>query len=769
MRKIYIYTLAAALLSLAGCGKEMAPEGAGGITVQASIGTMTKVSYNGASTSFTAGDRIAVYAWTGGAAQVPSNRVVNGEVNTFDGTAWTPANPMEWDGLTKAHYFLGITPVAAVTDFTADPYTLDPSNYTDSDLLIATSLDGITPSAAPVDLTFTHAMGKLNVNLKFRSEFAATPAVTGVTVKAKKTATVNYLTKAVTATGDASEVDIPATATAATGYALSFSGLQVPQDGVTTVTVTIAGNEYVYESATDIPLESGKYTTLGLVVGKDKVELASVEVADWTAGTDLPGGEAVLQNVHNYVDMGEVDINGVKKHLYWATCNVGAENPWDYGDYFAWGETTTKDTYTWDNYAFMQEGLSDSEHITKYTFADGQTDCIWYDGGGNYIGDGKTSFADYNYVDDAARQIWGGDWHIPTDAEWMALRDATLYDWEWTTDYLGDGSNHAGRIVTRKSGPCSGNSIFLPAAGDLSGASLFLAGSNGFYWSSCLNEDDSKCAKNVDFNSGVVARNDFIRYDGNSIRPVFCERYPLAAADVATIDIGRVLAADGNIYADAAQATAAGTTARAVIAYAGCVPNYFDKFLAIAMEDADNGKHIWADALTAVGTYAGSHAITIGGTPYNTNAVGATYYDQVASDVNASSATRTTGVVKGWRLPSVSDWRYIFDGLGRQKAGLTLMVYRGGTFYRSNATPTDPIGVESNMFYYSDGDADGVNLLRDAINDDCGNTALQLSYYWSSSEYSGGSARAWLYSFSSSIFWCDYKTNSLYVRPVFAY
>ena len=791
MKKYNIYlAAAAALLSLAGCGKEMVPEDAGGITVQASIGTMTKVSYDGASTSFTAGDRIAVYAWTGSAASVPASRVVNGEVNTFDGTAWTPANPMEWNGLTKAHYFLGITPVAAVTDFTADPYTLDSSKYTDSDLLIATSLGGITPSATPVDLTFTHAMAKLNVNLRFRSEFGATPVVTCVTVKAKKTATVNYLTKAVTATGDASEVDVPAAAAAANGYALSFSGLQVPQTGVREVTVTIAGKTYVYESATVIPLESGKYTTLGLVVGKDKVELASVEVADWTTEMDLPGGEAVMQIVHDYVDMGEVDINGVKKHLYWATCNVGAENPWDYGDYFDWGGIQPyyqaghsqdnpctnwidgKHGYNWMSYSFMQAGQFQIKYITKYTFADGQTDCIWYNGS-TFIGDGKTSFADYDYVDDAARQSWGGDWRIPTDAEWTALRDATLYDWVWTTDYNGSGKN--GMLVTRRdgTGPCAGNSIFLPAAGYWNnyGCSS-VVGSKGFYWSSSLHSDYSYVACDVYFDSQTLERNKDSRYYGQSIRPVFCERYPLAAADVASIDIGRVLAADGNIYADAASANANGGGARAVIAYVGSVPNYFDKFLAIALEDADDNMYTWADAQTTVGTFAGTHAVTIGGTNYNTNAIGSTYYDIVANSLTSTSATRATGVVKGWRLPSVTDWRYIFDGLGRQKAGLTLTAKSSDSWfiYSSNATPTDPLGVEGAMYYYKDGDADGASSLRDTINAVCGNTALQSNYYWSSSEFYNNSGEAWIYDFYNGKLWKVNKTyNNFYVRPVFAY
>ncbi|MCR5759412.1 MAG: fimbrillin family protein [Bacteroidales bacterium] len=772
MRKFNIYAMAAALLALAGCERGMAPEGAGGITVQASIGTMTKVSYDGNTTSFTVGDRIAVYAWTGSAAQVPAKCVVNGEVNTFDGTAWTPANPMEWDGLTKAHYFLGIMPVAAVSDFTADPYTLNPADYTASDLLIATSLDGITPSAAPVDLTFTHAMAKLNVNLKFRSEFGGTPTVIGVTVKAKKTATVNYLTKAVTATGDASEVDIPATATAATGYALGFSGLQVPQSGVTTVTVTIAGKTYVYKSATDIPLESGKYTTMGLVVGKDKVELGSVEVSDWTAGTDLPGGEAVMQIVHDYVDMGEVDINGVTKHLYWATCNIGADNPWDYGDYYAWGATATQTNYDWANYPFMQAGQADWDYITKYTYADGKTVGIWYDNGGNFIGDGKTSFADYDYADDAARQIWGGDWRVPTDAEWTALRDDALYDWVWTDDYLGDGSNHSGRIVTRKdnTGPCSGNSIFLPTGGVRNGTSLDYAGVRGTYWSSTLYDGYSSCPWAMFFRSDVVDRaNIYPRCGGRSLRPVFCERYPLAAADIASIDIGKVLAADGNIYANAAQASAAGTEARAVIAYVGSVPNYFDKFLAIAIEDADVNYYEWADAHTAVGTFADSHAIYIGGTNYNSDAIGGAFYDQVADDVNATSATRTAGVVKGWRLPSVTDWRYIFDGLGRQKAGLTITAEYGNTIYSSNATPNDPLGVRGQMYYYKDGDAYDASSLRAAINAACGNTALKSYPYWSSSEKSKESGIVWDYDFYLGNFSRYEKENDFYVRAVFAY
>lgn len=249
-------------------------------------------------------------------------------------------------------------------------------------------------------------------------------------------------------------------------------------------------------------------------------------------------------------------------------------------------------------------------------------------------------------------------------------------------------------------------------------------------------------------------------------------RYPLAvtAASVSSDDIGSVIGADGNIYLNAAAAAAATTTAQAVIAYVGNVPKYFDKLLAIAMEDADGNHQTWTDAHTKVGTFAASHAITIGSTPYNTNAIGAaTCYDIVTDDVNASSATRTADVVKGWRMPSVTDWRYIFDGLGRLNAGLTLTAKSadGNTIYSSNAIPTDPLGV-TNMYYRKDDDASSLSA---AINAACGNTSLRSDNYWCSSDFSGDSGKAWFYNFYYGYgkFYCGGKTVLRYARAVFAY
>ena len=281
---------AAALLLLA-CTKDLRPTDAGGITVTASIGALTKVTTDGVESSFVEGDQIAVYAWTGSAAAVPVERVVDGVVNTLGGDGkWTPASRMLWKPGSDAHYFLGVSPVRAVSDFTADAVTLS-GDYAKDDLLFSKRLEGLSPGTTPVALSFSHAMAKLTVNVKVRNEFCASPTVS-VSVTAKSGATVNYLTQTVTATGDASARSLTAAATAPTGYTNSFGGIQVPQEGVRTITITVAGQDFVYEAGEDIPLKSGHNTTLGLIVGKDNLELSGVSVSDWTAGSAIAGGEA---------------------------------------------------------------------------------------------------------------------------------------------------------------------------------------------------------------------------------------------------------------------------------------------------------------------------------------------------------------------------------------------------------------------------------------------------------------------------------------------
>ena len=347
MKRNNIYlAAAAALLALAGCDRALEPSG-GAITVEASIGPLTKVQTSGVSTTFEAGDRLTLYAWTGGAASVPATRVADGVPYTLgaDGT-WTPAVPLHWQNATDAHYFLGVSPVRSITDFTADAFSPDPADYAASDLLIATNFGtggaGLKDTGAAVPLTFHHAMARLDVNLRFRSEWTSVPAAdqVGVIVTAKSGATVNYLTQAVTAAGSAGAVPMLASA-AAGGYHLGFKSIQVPQEGVRRISLTVDGMDYVYEAAEDIPLESGKFTTLSLVLGKDKLELADVAVSDWTEIADLPGGEA--SGTWDLATPLTIEAIEAGAQVTFTFSTVVAENSVQYRTWSgaAWGDWTT--------------------------------------------------------------------------------------------------------------------------------------------------------------------------------------------------------------------------------------------------------------------------------------------------------------------------------------------------------------------------------------------------------------------------------------------
>ena len=147
-------------------------------------------------------------------------------------------------------------------------------------------------------------------------------------------------------------------------------------------------------------------------------------------------------NGYGYVDLG--------LSVKWATCNVGATSPEEYGDYFAWGETST--TAEYNSYNCPTYELSISQLQTQ-----------------GYIDSEGNLTSQY----DAATANWGGDWRMPTYDELNEL--STKCTWEWINN-----NDFKGYSVT---GP-NGNNIFLPAAGDRIGSSLYYAGSDGCYWSS---------------------------------------------------------------------------------------------------------------------------------------------------------------------------------------------------------------------------------------------------------------------------------------------
>ncbi len=187
---------------------------------------------------------------------------------------------------------------------------------------------------------------------------------------------------------------------------------------------------------------------------------------------------------HEYVDLG--------LSVKWATCNVGASKPEDYGYYFAWGETKPKEVYDWSTYKWCN---GSENTMTKYCTSSSYGTV-----------DNKTTL---DLSDDAAHVNWGGSWRMPTREEQDELRAKCT--WEWTTQ---NGVN--GRKVT---GP-NGNSIFLPAAGSRYEGSLYDAGSYGIYWSSSLRESFSEDAYYLRFYSSGVDWFGSGRYLGLSVRAV---------------------------------------------------------------------------------------------------------------------------------------------------------------------------------------------------------------------------------------------------------
>ncbi len=199
-------------------------------------------------------------------------------------------------------------------------------------------------------------------------------------------------------------------------------------------------------------------------------------------------------NGHEYVDL------GLPSGTLWATCNVGATNPEDAGDYFAWGETQPKENYNWENEGEYKWGVFDGKDKTNY----GMT---------KY--NKKDSLLTLEAADDAATANWGGKWRMPTEEECQELLGLCYCEWDTT---------RRGYIITSRA-EGNNNSIFLPAAGWCMGRSPNYVGSGGFYWSSSIETIPPRpCfARHLDLyivpDYGRFTNSRY-RYFGMSVRPV---------------------------------------------------------------------------------------------------------------------------------------------------------------------------------------------------------------------------------------------------------
>lgn len=212
-----------------------------------------------------------------------------------------------------------------------------------------------------------------------------------------------------------------------------------------------------------------------------------------------------IEKTHDYVDLG--------LSVKWATCNVGADKPEDYGDYYAWGELEPKESYTWENYRFRTKGNDEADvKFSKYTSMYYTSVYIYTDN--RYIADDKTQL---DLIDDVARVKWGGNWRLPTDEEMNELIDNCT--WTWTTE---NGVNGC-RVTSNRPG-YTDRSIFLPATGKYGfETSNKSAGTWGHYWSSSVNKQKTSYRAGVlAIGSDYAAVKETFRNHGQSVRPV-CE------------------------------------------------------------------------------------------------------------------------------------------------------------------------------------------------------------------------------------------------------
>ncbi len=181
---------------------------------------------------------------------------------------------------------------------------------------------------------------------------------------------------------------------------------------------------------------------------------------------------------HDWVDL------GLPSGTIWATRNVGASSPEDYGDYFAWGETAPKDYYDSSTYKWYQE-YEDANGVWHYGYT---KYCTFSPEGLDGFVDNKTEL---DPSDDAAYVNWGPSWRMPTTEQQRELYENCSRQWTQR-----NGVN--GLLVT---GP-NGNTMFLPAAGGRWRGSLDGVGLRGYYLSRTLNSNNNS-AYHLYFNSGL--------------------------------------------------------------------------------------------------------------------------------------------------------------------------------------------------------------------------------------------------------------------------
>ncbi|MBQ9362781.1 MAG: Ig-like domain-containing protein [Bacteroidaceae bacterium] len=262
--------------------------------------------------------------------------------------------------------------------------------------------------------------------------------------------------------------------------------------------IRLAPGEYERIVATIVPADAGTVEWSSSDESVAKVLGGFVEaVADGTAVITAKVGRSkatcvvtvvtrTYNNHHEYVDL------GLPSGLKWATMNVGVNSPEEYGNYYAWAETSPKDTYSWSNYKYCGGSATT---LTKYNVKTGYG-----------MVDNKTVL---DFSDDAANVNWGSTWRMPTFEEFRELNS------QCTKTHTTLNGVKGLRLV----GP-NGNSIFLPASGHYEDDTLY-SGERGWYRSNTLNPDAPYASYSFNFIvGGTGGFGGLNRDEGAAVRPV---------------------------------------------------------------------------------------------------------------------------------------------------------------------------------------------------------------------------------------------------------
>ena len=445
-------------------------------------------------TTFATGDEIGLYILSTDASSAYSSNYTCYNVRaTYNGSSWTLDNDVylyEDNAYVIAYYPYSESFGNSFPDKDENPLNIDitPTDNEQTDVLTSAGVT-VSRESSTANLTFDHVLTRVILSVGLSGDIE-TASLTSAAISGSKLysnaglylSDGSFTASSTSSTADEFTQTLDATLDTSTRQDIDF--LITSQSSTTLeATLVIDSISYTVDLTTDSWQAGYQYTYLINVVRTEEEEEILLEVESssyidgWTDQGTVEEIDVTYQTESSDSSQNEYEAVDLGLSVKWATCNVGASSPEEYGNYYAWGEIETKDEYTEDNSVTYGVEMSDFSGDAEY---------------------------------DAATANWGGSWRMPTSDEMEELVDNCT--WEWTT--LNDVN---GYLVTGN----NDNSIFFPAAGYCTGSKLHISGNGGHYWVSTPEESSTYFVYILYFTSGRHdVRDGYYRYYGRSVRPV---------------------------------------------------------------------------------------------------------------------------------------------------------------------------------------------------------------------------------------------------------